>query len=99
MTKLEKALSNLPKLLQLSYDKKKDFIEFEAQPLVKLSNSNFSSNCLAYITNEDGEINDSAFSYNNLEIDYVCEKLIAWAKKYGYVWECEWSGTFGLYKD
>jgi len=53
---------------------------------------------LAYISTEDGQINDAAFQYRNEDVIDVDQELQTWAANNGYMWECLTSGTYGLFQ-
>ena len=101
MKNLQVALKNVPAIKSYQWDASTiDMVECFELPVITITKSDF-NNCLAILTSEAGEKNDCAFIYDDFgmcEIVDVCEPLKAWAKKYGFYFECLWSGTYGLYE-
>ncbi len=94
MTKLEKALQSLPKFERPIWDKRRiNIIAWEkVAPLFHIRQE---GNQIGYITNEDGELTDGAFTFDGY--NELNEELYTWAEKHGYCFDCLYTGTFGLF--
>ena len=83
LNKLTKAIKKLP--VYKTLQKIKGEWEFvPSQPLVRIKD-NREDGLLAFLTSEDGAINDLAFEY--IEFDYIIDldiKMHQWAEKYGF---------------